>query len=193
MRSTQTPRRRRLRAVRAAVSRRCRLQALRLGLVVHHGFSVANCKSASFGLDRELLGCVTGGWGGIRTHESLARLPDFKSGAFNHSATHPVSLRHAAFLPVPDFWPCARFCTWVSRPAFPARTRPACGDPLRQVPHHAALGQGPRRSAQRPSMRGSVPRMRPFHASAARCWSGRSSTATIASPPRRKSRVASPR
>jgi hypothetical protein len=30
-----------------------------------------------------------GGWGGIRTHETLARLPVFKTGAFNHSATHP--------------------------------------------------------------------------------------------------------
>jgi hypothetical protein len=32
---------------------------------------------------------VTGGWGGIRTLETLARLPVFKTGAFNHSATHP--------------------------------------------------------------------------------------------------------
>ena len=32
-----------------------------------------------------------GGWGGIRTLETLARLPVFKTGAFNHSATHPVS------------------------------------------------------------------------------------------------------
>ena len=31
----------------------------------------------------------TGGWGGIRTLETLARLPVFKTGAFNHSATHP--------------------------------------------------------------------------------------------------------
>jgi hypothetical protein len=30
-----------------------------------------------------------GGWGGIRTHETVARLPVFKTGAFNHSATHP--------------------------------------------------------------------------------------------------------
>ena len=30
-----------------------------------------------------------GGWGGIRTLETLARLPVFKTGAFNHSATHP--------------------------------------------------------------------------------------------------------
>ena len=31
-----------------------------------------------------------GGWGGIRTHETLPRLPVFKTGAFNHSATHPL-------------------------------------------------------------------------------------------------------
>ena len=29
------------------------------------------------------------GWGGIRTHEPLSRLPVFKTGAFNRSATHP--------------------------------------------------------------------------------------------------------
>ncbi len=32
---------------------------------------------------------ANGGWGGIRTPETLARLPVFKTGAFNHSATHP--------------------------------------------------------------------------------------------------------
>jgi hypothetical protein len=31
-----------------------------------------------------------GGWGGIRTLETVARLPVFKTGAFNHSATHPA-------------------------------------------------------------------------------------------------------
>ena len=30
-----------------------------------------------------------GGWGGIRTHETLAGPPVFKTGAFNRSATHP--------------------------------------------------------------------------------------------------------
>jgi hypothetical protein len=33
----------------------------------------------------------SGGWGGIRTHETLAGLPVFKTGAFNRSTTHPVS------------------------------------------------------------------------------------------------------
>ena len=33
-----------------------------------------------------------GGWGGIRTLETLARLPVFKTGAFNHSATHPSNV-----------------------------------------------------------------------------------------------------
>jgi hypothetical protein len=36
-----------------------------------------------------LLGTVNGGWGGIRTHEEREPLPVFKTGAFNHSATHP--------------------------------------------------------------------------------------------------------
>src|SRR4029079_16127361 len=35
-------------------------------------------------------GMNAGGWGGIRTLETLARLPVFKTGAFNHSATHPL-------------------------------------------------------------------------------------------------------
>jgi hypothetical protein len=32
----------------------------------------------------------TGGWGGIRTHGTLARTAVFKTAAFNRSATHPV-------------------------------------------------------------------------------------------------------
>jgi hypothetical protein len=34
----------------------------------------------------------TGGWGGIRTHETREGLPVFKTGAFNRSATHPIPL-----------------------------------------------------------------------------------------------------
>jgi hypothetical protein len=34
---------------------------------------------------------VPGGRGGIRTHETLAGLPVFKTGALNHSATLPRS------------------------------------------------------------------------------------------------------
>jgi hypothetical protein len=30
-----------------------------------------------------------GGWGGIRTHGTLAGTPVFKTGALNRSATHP--------------------------------------------------------------------------------------------------------
>ena len=30
-----------------------------------------------------------GGEGGIRTPDTVARMPDFESGAFNHSATSP--------------------------------------------------------------------------------------------------------
>ena len=32
---------------------------------------------------------LDGGWGGIRTHGRLAPTPVFKTGALNHSATHP--------------------------------------------------------------------------------------------------------
>jgi hypothetical protein len=32
-----------------------------------------------------------GGWGGIRTHGTLARSPVFKTGSFNHSDTHPLT------------------------------------------------------------------------------------------------------
>ena len=31
-----------------------------------------------------------GGWGGIRTHDALAGMPVFKTGALNRSATHPI-------------------------------------------------------------------------------------------------------
>ena len=36
-----------------------------------------------------------GGEGGIRTHEGLAPLPVFKTGAFNRSATSPMLLELA--------------------------------------------------------------------------------------------------
>src|SRR5277367_5440661 len=36
-----------------------------------------------------ILGHGSGGWGGIRTHGGLAPAPVFKTGALNHSATHP--------------------------------------------------------------------------------------------------------
>jgi hypothetical protein len=32
---------------------------------------------------------TNGGWGGIRTHGTLARTAVFKTAAFNRSATHP--------------------------------------------------------------------------------------------------------
>lgn len=35
---------------------------------------------------------IYGGWGEIRTHERLAPLPVFKTGALDHSATHPVGI-----------------------------------------------------------------------------------------------------
>ena len=41
-------------------------------------------KTRSFGLV-----FFFGGWGEIRTHGPVAQTPVFKTGAFDHSATHP--------------------------------------------------------------------------------------------------------
>src|SRR6185312_4861833 len=40
--------------------------------------------------------CRCGGRGGIRTHERVAPLPVFKTGALNRSATHPRTERFVA-------------------------------------------------------------------------------------------------
>jgi hypothetical protein len=37
-----------------------------------------------------------GGSGGIRTHDTVPRMPVFKTGAFNHSATLPLPTRGLA-------------------------------------------------------------------------------------------------
>lgn len=37
------------------------------------------------------------GGGGIRTHDALAGIPDFKSGAFDHSATPPGETNRSDF------------------------------------------------------------------------------------------------
>src|ERR1043165_932030 len=56
-------------------------------------------RSASLGARRHPLAEHSGGWGGIRTHETLAGLPVFKTGAFNRSATHPSGVRYWAGVP----------------------------------------------------------------------------------------------
>ncbi len=43
---------------------------------------------------------LDGGGGGIRTHETVSRLPVFKTGAFNHSATPPALLTNDLANPV---------------------------------------------------------------------------------------------
>ncbi len=58
---------------------------------------------------RGLLSC-SGGWGGIRTHEALADLPVFKTGALNRSATHPV--RRDRALPESPLKPCSQACLY---------------------------------------------------------------------------------
>jgi hypothetical protein len=57
----------------------------------------------------ELISCFGGG-GEIRTHERLATLPVFKTGAFNRSATPPKVKLYGVSLPrrlvIPAFyWP----------------------------------------------------------------------------------------
>ena len=46
-----------------------------------------------------------GGRGGIRTPDTVARTPDFESGAFNHSATLPTILTITTYDPTlsPDY------------------------------------------------------------------------------------------
>ena len=55
-----------------------------------------------------------GGWGGIRTHEELAPLPVFKTGAFNHSATHPGVVAASSYQEPPGqgrgVWPAVPGC-----------------------------------------------------------------------------------
>lgn len=40
---------------------------------------------------------IENGGGGIRTHDALAGIPDFKSGAFDHSATPPGEMNRSDF------------------------------------------------------------------------------------------------
>ncbi len=42
-----------------------------------------------------LLRALNGRGGGIRTHDTLSRMPVFKTGAFDHSATPPRTTRFA--------------------------------------------------------------------------------------------------
>ena len=46
--------------------------------------------SAASGLAESAARMGTGGWGGIRTHETLSRLHTFQACAFDRSATHPA-------------------------------------------------------------------------------------------------------
>ena len=62
-----------------------------------------------------------GGWGGIRTHEELAPLPVFKTGALNRSATHPwVTNSGAKALIANDCDPSTPDRAGVGTPSFSA-------------------------------------------------------------------------
>lgn len=81
----------------------------------------------------------SGGSGGIRTHDTVARMPVFKTGAFNHSATLPC--RPGALRPVPGLPPS-------SRHPLPLAGMPAT---LCQQPPVATSGRGRRPIPHKPS------------------------------------------
>lgn len=53
---------------------------------------VTNALGVGCYLHRQSLHIDNGGEGGIRTHDTLASMPHFECGAFDHSATSPVTL-----------------------------------------------------------------------------------------------------
>ena len=46
-----------------------------------------------------------GGEGGIRTHDTIARMPVFETGPFNHSGTHPMVLKYTGIMDLGKFQP----------------------------------------------------------------------------------------
>jgi hypothetical protein len=80
-----------------------------LGVLLFTGVNVCDfCAHAEYTLDTLLRGAEVeralekfeekeiGGRGEIRTHDTVARTPDFESGALNHSATLPPELPQSA-------------------------------------------------------------------------------------------------
>jgi hypothetical protein len=75
---------------------------------------------------------IAGGGGGIRTHDTLARMPVFKTGLFNHSSTPPQRNSYSSQQNIqPATEPCLHFSLHLSRK--PLQTdiksprRPQCG------------------------------------------------------------------
>ena len=62
----------------------------------NHSEGVARAGTDVSGTDNQR----TGGEGGIRTPDTVSRIPVFKTGAFNHSATSPI----ICFNMLPKFW-----------------------------------------------------------------------------------------
>jgi hypothetical protein len=83
----------------------------------------------------------SGGRGGIRTHEALAGLPVFKTGALNHSAT----------LPYPQYQPLGSFVRGAALVVLlPKQVRKdPQGDALRATLRHDAWWPGARNSTIR--------------------------------------------
>src|SRR4029077_1990441 len=107
--------------------------------------------------------CLAGGEGGIRTPDTVARMPHFECGAFNHSATSPLGRARAPkYLAnaaernkVRPSWPVVHRSL---RPAFPFFCRVA--DALHEF-GEKACGQPPGTAARHPFL-GSLPVSLPF-------------------------------
>ena len=63
-----------------------------LKLLPEIGFLRGNGGERRYAVRKDGHLCKAGGWGEIRTHGELAPTPVFKTGALNHSATHPQGI-----------------------------------------------------------------------------------------------------
>ena len=79
----------------------------------------------------------TGGWGGIRTHGEREPTPVFKTGALNHSATHPLAAAYREGEADSSLLGLVRHCEersdaaiqlWMSRCSLPRRLQPCPGN-----------------------------------------------------------------
>src|SRR6266545_2538486 len=81
--------------------------------------------------DLGLLGTRLGGEGGIRTHDTLARIPVFETGTFNRSVTSPVGLiLPAPRISAPDRSPSRDPCKAAAREEYLRRRRRVDSFPL---------------------------------------------------------------
>src|SRR6266545_7638609 len=78
-----------------------------------------------------LPGTGLGGEGGIRTHDTLARIPVFETGTFNRSVTSPVArILPAPRISAPDRSPSRDPCKAAAREEYLRRRRRVDSFPL---------------------------------------------------------------